>query len=190
MARRRTTDPLAPRRVVRRAATPAEFKAMAHPLRLRILRLCLHDALTNKEIADRLGQDPATTLHHVRTLCKSGFLVPEPPRTGKRGALEKPYRATGKSWVLSTEGEDELLTNVLAGLDALRAELLDAGPEAMVFNSRLGLRLSPEDLTELSERLVQLTEEYAARPPVPDGVRVGMHVTLHRLAQQPSNPAP
>ena len=31
----------------RREATPEELKAMAHPLRLRILRLCLHDALTN-----------------------------------------------------------------------------------------------------------------------------------------------
>ena len=39
----------------RREATPEEFKAMAHPLRLRILRLCLHDPLTNKEIAGRLG---------------------------------------------------------------------------------------------------------------------------------------
>ncbi len=93
MARR---GPPSPKPTERREATPAEFKAMAHPLRLRILRLCLHDALTNKEIADRLGQDPATTLHHVRTLCATGFLSAEPPRTGKRGALEKPYRATRK----------------------------------------------------------------------------------------------
>jgi len=49
------------------------FAALGSEVRLRILRLCLHDALTNKEIAERLGQDPATTLHHVRTLCASGF---------------------------------------------------------------------------------------------------------------------
>ena len=155
---------------------------MAHPLRLRILRLCLHESLTNKEIAEHLGQDPATTLHHVRTLCASGFLAPEPPRTGKRGALEKPYRSTRKSWLLSFGEADERGTGVLAGLEALRAELIDAGPDALVVNSRLGLRLSAEDLRELADRLDQLVEEYAARPPTPDGIRVGMHVTLHRLA--------
>jgi DNA-binding transcriptional ArsR family regulator len=85
----------------RREASPDEFKAMAHPLRLRILRSCLHEALTNKEIADRLDQDPATTLHHVRLLVRTGFLEAGETRTGARGSREKPYRATGKSWVLS-----------------------------------------------------------------------------------------
>ena len=64
----------------RRDATPAELKAMAHPLRLRIIRLCLHEALTNKQLADHLDQDPATVLHHVRTLCAAGFLEAEPAR--------------------------------------------------------------------------------------------------------------
>jgi predicted ArsR family transcriptional regulator len=180
MPRRRasTESPVTPRR----DATAAEFKAMAHPLRLRILRLCLHDALTNKEIADRLGQDPATTFHHVRTLCATGFLVAEPARTGKRGALEKPYRATGKSWILSVPGASDRATSVLAGIDALRAELIDAGPDALVYNIRRGLRLSPDELSELTARLQQLVEEYAARPPTPSGSRLGLHVALHHLA--------
>src|SRR3954453_3100383 len=113
MVVRKKGSPVPPQ-TSRRDATPAGFKAMAHPLRLRILRLCLHDALTNKQIADRLGQDPATTLHHVRTLCTTGFLAPDPARTGARGALEKPYRATGKSWILSVDGADEQVTGVLA----------------------------------------------------------------------------
>jgi predicted ArsR family transcriptional regulator len=170
----------------RRDATPAEFKAMAHPLRLRILRLCLHDALTNQQIAERLGQDPATTLHHVRMLTRTGFLAPEPARTGARGALEKPYRATGKSWILSVSGGDELVTSFLAGLDALRAELLDAGPDSIAYNSRLGLRLSPDELTELAGRLESLVDAYRARPPTPGGTNVGLHVTLHR--QAPAEP--
>jgi predicted ArsR family transcriptional regulator len=169
----------------RRDATPAEFKALAHPLRWRILRLCLHDSLSNKEIADRLGQDPATTLHHVRTLCTTGFLTAEAPRTGKRGALEKPYRATGKSWTLSIAGGSERVTTLLAGIDALRAELTDAGPDAIVMNSRLGLRLSAVEIAELAARLEQVVGEYAARPPTRAGSNVGLHVTLHHLASQP-----
>ena len=101
---------------------------MAHPLRLRILRLCLHDAMTNKELAERLGKDPATVLHHVRLLVRTGFLAPEEVRTGARGALEKPYRATGKSWVLSAATPEQGKVEQAAVLDALKAELLETHP--------------------------------------------------------------
>ena len=52
----------------RRPATDAEARALASGLRLRILRLTLDEALTNKEIAERVGRNPASVLHHVRTL--------------------------------------------------------------------------------------------------------------------------
>ena len=58
----------------RRPATRAEARALAHPLRLRILRLCLDEALTNREIAERVREQPATVLYHVRTLVRNGFL--------------------------------------------------------------------------------------------------------------------
>ena len=34
------------------AAARPEAKALAHPLRMRILRLCLDQALTNKQLAE------------------------------------------------------------------------------------------------------------------------------------------
>jgi DNA-binding transcriptional ArsR family regulator len=157
----------------------AEFKALAHPLRLRILRLCLHEEMTNKQLADRLGQDPATTLHHVRTLLRSGFLNAEPTRAGTRGALERPYRATNKSWVLSIPRPGDRLATVVASLEALRDELLDVGPEGLVTNTRIGLQLSDTEIAELTERLQTVVQEYAARPPTPGGARVGLSVTLH-----------
>ncbi|CAN5524818.1 winged helix-turn-helix domain-containing protein [soil metagenome] len=165
-----------------RAATPAEFQAMAHPLRLRILRMCLHDGLTNKEIADRLDLDPASVLHHVRTLTRTGFLQAEPVRTGKRGALEKPYRATTKSWTLSFPRPDDLLAAVIASLDAARDEVIAAGPEGLVTNTRLGLQLSDDEIEALRLRLVAVVQEFADRPPTPDGTRVGLLTMLHRLA--------
>src|SRR3954466_7743925 len=81
-----------------REATPDEMRALGHPLRWRILRLTLDVPLTNKEIAERLGRAPGTVLHHVRELVNAGFLEAQDVRSGKRGALERPYRATGKSW--------------------------------------------------------------------------------------------
>ena len=72
-------------------------RALASPLRMRILRLCLHESRTNKELADELGINPGTLLHHVRTLLDTGFLSAEPPRRGPRGAREVPYLATRRS---------------------------------------------------------------------------------------------
>ena len=82
----------------RRPATEAEARALASGIRMRILRLCLDRPLTNKEIAARLETNPATILHHVRTLVATGFLEAQPERRGNRGAREVPYLATGKSW--------------------------------------------------------------------------------------------
>ncbi|HLH47577.1 MAG TPA: hypothetical protein VKV25_10475, partial [Acidimicrobiales bacterium] len=44
----------------RRAATLEEARALANPLRLRILRLCLDQARTNAELAALLALQPAT----------------------------------------------------------------------------------------------------------------------------------
>jgi DNA-binding transcriptional ArsR family regulator len=169
----------------RREATPGEFRAMAHPLRLRILRLCLHDALTNKEIADKVGKDPATVLHHVRMLVEHGFLRAERPRTGARGALEKPYRATHKSWNLSVDRfpADKRMASALAIVDAFRAELVEAGPERTRRGSRMGLRLSDEAAEELHGRLDALVQEYADRPEDPDGKRYGLLIWFHERAE-------
>lgn len=154
---------------------------MAHPLRLRILRACLHDDLTNKEIADRLGKDPATILHHVRLLVRTGFLAPQEVRAGNRGALEKPYRATGRSWNLkvSRAGDDRVVQ--LASIDAFREEFADAGPDAEITSARMGLKLDDERLEELASRIRALVEEYAEAPPDDDGRRYGFFVALHRL---------
>src|SRR3954452_12191504 len=87
----------------RRPATDAEARALASAVRLRILRLCYSEALTNKELAARLGRNPATVLHHVRTLVDTGFLEALPARRGTRGSREVPYRATGKSWLMDVD---------------------------------------------------------------------------------------
>jgi predicted ArsR family transcriptional regulator len=157
---------------------------MAHPLRLRILRLCLHEELTNKEIADRVGENPATTLHHVRRLVATGFLRAERPRTGASGALEKPYRATRKSWTLSTDKfpADRRLAGELAMIDAFRAEFADAGADNVRELTRLGLQLGPAAVDELVERLEDLIHELAARSDDPDGEPYGLLIGLHRRA--------
>jgi DNA-binding transcriptional ArsR family regulator len=164
----------------RREATTAEARALAHPVRLRILRLCLDEPRTNKQLADALGRDPATVLHHVRTLVATGFLAAAEVRTGASGALEKPYVATLKSWGVDTEHTEEGDAVNVAMVQAFRDEILEAGKDSVLQLTRLGLRLDQAGLDELRTRLEEVVEDFAARPRPADGEPVALFVALHR----------
>jgi len=143
--------------VRRRTATDDEARALASALRLRILRICLHEPHTNKEIAAVLKRDAASTLHHVRTLVRTGFLTPEPVRRGARGAREIPYLATRKSWHLSTPAQDRAMLDTFV-------EEVGLVPADQVDSARLGLQLSAADMTEFRDRLRELLDDFAERP--------------------------
>ncbi len=164
----------------RRPADEAESRALASPLRLRMLRLALHEPRTNQELAEALGLHPASALHHVRTLVDTGFLAEQEPRRGRRGSRERPYLASGKSFYVDTgtpaagqrPGErDLLLETFLQEVAALPPERLDS--------TRLGFRLGPEALADVRRRLADLLEEVAAMPSDPDGEPWSLYLALH-----------
>jgi DNA-binding transcriptional ArsR family regulator len=161
----------------RRPADEAESKALASPLRLRILRLALHEPRTNKEIAEALGRDPASVLHHVRTLVDTGFLVEQPVRRGPRGSRERPYLASGKSFYVSMgdrppeDGRDLLLETFLQEIAGL--------PPGQLDSARLGFRLRPEAREEVQRRFQALLDEIAALPSDPDGEPWSIYLGVH-----------
>lgn len=134
----------------------ARAAALSSPLRWRILRLCLHESRTNKELAEILGLNPGTTLHHVRLLVETGFLAAEEPRRGARNAREIPYRATRLTWHGSPQSVGPVLVRTL--LDEIA--LVDPG-DIRVW--RLGMRLLPEDRAELEERINAILGEFVRR---------------------------
>ncbi|MFN2559842.1 MAG: ArsR/SmtB family transcription factor [Jatrophihabitans sp.] len=156
----------------RRDATDEEARALASSLRLRILRACLHESRTNKEIAAILGRDPASVLHHVRTLVRTGFLVAEEQRRGTRGSREIPYRASRKSWAISTPSQDRAMIDTFLEEVALV-------PADQVDSARLGLQLSAEDMGEFRDRLRTLLDDFAARPDDPDGEAWSVFLSIH-----------
>ena len=151
---------------------------MAHPLRLRILRLCLDEELTNRELADRLGKDPGTVLHHVRMLADHGFLAEGKPRRGKRNSRERPYRATRKSWVLDFGVGSKTVIEV-AVAEAFAAELRELDPTDILESARMGTRLRPEDRDEIIARVRELVREIERRED-PAGEPLGFYVAVHR----------
>jgi DNA-binding transcriptional ArsR family regulator len=174
----------------RRRATILQAKAASHPLRLRILRLCGQQPMTNKQLADRLDRQPGTILYHVRLLVEAGLLEPAPVRTGASGALEKPYRSTGQSWWLSAYGDtddgepydDRTEELSLAPIEAFQAELREAGPGSVRSFARFMLHLSEEEVRELDRRLLVVLDEYMQTDDQRlDRPAVGGIVVLHQL---------
>ena len=150
----------------------ARARALSSPLRLRILRLCLHESRTNKEIADILELNPATSLHHVRTLVGSGFLAAEEPRRGNRGAKEVPYRSTRQSWGTRIPDAAPLLVDTfLQEIDGLEPQ------EIQVI--RVGLKLTEETQKEMLGRIREIIEDYAMREAEPDGVATSLFLAHH-----------
>ena len=168
----------------RRPATPDEARALANPLRLRILRLCLDTELTNEELATALDRDAGTVLHHVRLLVETGFLEPAPERRGRRGAIERPYRATGKSWTLDV-GDSPSMT--LAFVDAFRAEISEAPPGGVPWSGRLAVRLQPGAREAFEGRLQALVEELKDADD-PEGEPYGFFAGLHRRRDHTAPP--
>ena len=173
----------------RRRATLQEARALAHPLRVRALRLCLDQARTNSELAAALGQRPATMLYHVRTLLQTGFLAAEPSRPGPRGTVEKPYRATGKSARL--DGAMSSAGGTLrAVFDAVAAEVDEAGPGALLEGTRMPVWLRPDQLDELMAQIRAMlakfpsVDEYLSCE-VPEGADpYALLVVLHKRAAE------
>ncbi|HEY2273207.1 MAG TPA: winged helix-turn-helix domain-containing protein [Jatrophihabitantaceae bacterium] len=156
----------------RRDATDEEARALASTVRMRILRVCLGQARSNKEIAEALGRDPATVLHHVRRLVDTGFLAAQPVRRGTRGSREVPYLATGKSWQISTPGKDRVL------IDAFVEEVALV-PAETVRTARVGLRLSEAELEEFEGRFIALLDEYVQRSDDADGDPWSVFLAVH-----------
>jgi predicted ArsR family transcriptional regulator len=147
-------------------------RALASPLRMRILRLCLHEARTNRELAVELDVNPGTLLHHVRSLVATGFLAAEESRVGARGAREIPYRATGRSWRSGGEHLGPMLVQTFL------QEIEGLAPEEVQI-TRLGLKLNEAHRKEMSARFLALFEEYKDRGADADGEPISLMFAEH-----------
>jgi DNA-binding transcriptional ArsR family regulator len=110
-----------------------QIRALAHPLRLRILGLLAREPRTTKQVAELLGENHTKLYHHVQELeCAKVIRLTETRQ--KRGTLEKYYQATAALFraapsLLSpartaAEKPSEIEAMLNALLDAARADVL------------------------------------------------------------------
>jgi len=96
---------------------PEQLKALGHPLRLRVLETLGTggEAITNRELANKLGVDPGHLHFHVRMLLRAGLITLVETSKGR----EKPYRPVARTLRVAPE----LLASGLTS--DLRAAMLD-----------------------------------------------------------------
>jgi DNA-binding transcriptional ArsR family regulator len=171
------------------ADTPAQLKALGHPLRSLLVDLVLERAMTVTELAELVGKPRGTVAHHVDVLVAAGML--QVVRTRRVRALEERYYGrTGRTIMFPDPvGRADDLPFVA---DARREIDLDA-PEGTPggFTYRHA-RIPAERAAEFTERVMELALEFAQLPRGGDreyGFLVGVFPT-NRLPSRGGSPEP
>jgi DNA-binding transcriptional ArsR family regulator len=134
---------------------PEQLKALGHPLRLRVLEMLGQNeeqALTNRELAQRLGVDPGHLHFHVRMLLRAGLITLAEGGQGR----EKPYRAVARTVRVASE-----LISSTAGPD-LRVTMVDDLQRAMAEYRESGqFRITQTTVRVPWERAMRMIEDVA-----------------------------
>jgi DNA-binding MarR family transcriptional regulator len=188
----------------RQAPDPLALRALAHPLRWKLLDLVLSEqSATATRCAEALGESVASCSYHLGILAKYGYIELDPDRPGGR---EKPWRATTYEQDLSTEGLDEpgtlavqaateaFLDHELARIkDRLRRQDLEPA-EWRQAGHLLGSTtfVTADELREIKDQLVEIANRYADRlaDPArrPAGAREARIFTVTSVAPRPVEP--
>ncbi|GHO47012.1 ArsR/SmtB family transcription factor [Ktedonospora formicarum] len=134
--------------------TPEQIRALAHPLRQRVLGLLTNAPYTNKQLAEMLQISPPRMHFHVRELQSAGMIeiVSQKP---KGGVIEKYYRAVARVVRLAPETKETARDQELveSTLEALRQEYIRASAYFQ----------EPIPGTKFTHELVRLSEDRLAR---------------------------
>ena len=144
-----------------------QVRAMAHPLRLRLIELFAREPQTAKQAAQKLGQPPTRLYHHVAILERAGIVRLKETRA-VRGATEKYFEIvrgpltpeSGEALKGSTARDHEAIALTL--FDRARNEMVRAlaagaadGKQPMIA-ARAVARLSPADARHVHAELVRV----------------------------------
>lgn len=146
--------------------TPERMKALADPLRQRLLAAFVQQPGTVKQAAQRLGEPVTKLYRHVDQLVAAGFLRVAGEQR-RRGAVERSFEAVASRYVVTAPaGEDRIARGDAMARDALEQVLAGArkteGPDGRLHLMRARVRLTPEALRRLEDKLRQLLIEHVS----------------------------
>jgi DNA-binding transcriptional ArsR family regulator len=151
------------------------LRAMAHPLRLRLIGALRKDGpATASELARRLGESSGSTSYHLRQLARFGFVEEAAERNRGR---KKHWRAAdeGTEWSMDTDDAEFVEASSVLGseLVAEYARWLlrwyaetpewDRRWRAAAEGTDQWFELTPDELGNLSDEVNAVLERYADR---------------------------
>jgi len=158
---------------VQHVTTPAQFKALAHPFRQRLLFALGQQPATISQLAVALGAQKGNVGHHLKVLREAGMVrVAETRRV--RGGTEQYYQRTARMLDIATKEAGP----IAAMLEAVAGEIAAAPADPL-----LGLRhvrLSAAQAERLAATLSDLLS--GAVDAGPGEPRYGLLVSLYRHA--------
>ena len=188
-----------------RITTLEQLKAISDPLRIDVIELLTHEALTVKQIASKLNQPPTKLYYHVSELEDAGFVTLVGTRV-KSGIIEKYYRAVSESIqvdrsLLNSGSTEESLGLIISTVfdttiaDITRSHragrLFPTGEEADADQKRMMImhdlcRLHRKDIPVFIDRFQSLLKEMAIQAEGEDVVTYGCTIAFypHTIAEQ------
>ena len=176
---------------VRTITEPQDLRALAHPLRIRLIgALRLDGPATASALARRFDVSSGLTSYHLRALADRGFVEDDP---GHSGGRERWWRAShdAHEWYVPSAEEDpvehagrieatralnlevaQLYGRWLEKVAAAEPDLPETWRGVTQFSDRW-LLLTPEQLERLGDEVEQVLERFAAEEG-PPGERVGV----------------
>jgi DNA-binding transcriptional ArsR family regulator len=162
--------------------SPAQFKAISHPTRTRILGIIQNQPATANQIADRLGKPPGTIGHHLQVLEDAG-LAQVIARRLVRGIVARYYTRTARMFKFDLPAE--VLGDMSPSLDILttaRNELVETlaatGADACISAGFPHACLTPERAHEYDQRLRAIMQDFLREPTDPNGQIYGLSTAL------------
>jgi DNA-binding transcriptional ArsR family regulator len=149
--------------------TVADLRALAHPLRLRMMELFAESPKTTKQVADLLGQPPTRLYHHVAALERSGLLVLKEKRQN-RGAVEKWYVGVGQQvQAAGSKGQGRTARRAVAAtvLEQAKQEIVSvpAGSKEPALLARLVIAVPRSKIPALRKRLYDTVQSLRTESP-------------------------
>lgn len=143
--------------------TPEQLRALAEPLRQRLLRQFARPS-TIKEAAARLGEPVTRLYHHVDQLCAAG-LIAVVAEQRRRAAVERTFQAVATTFAVSPlafgAGEKRAAKREAIARAALEEILAGTVDEEGAFRMmRARVRLGAEGLRHLETGLAELLEKH------------------------------
>ena len=172
-----------------------QVRAIAHPLRLRILEAFSQGPRTTKQVAVEMREHPTRLYHHVDMLARAGLLEFVGTK-GKRGTTERYFRAAAPAFQVdrkvlecgakSAQDSSTYAQLFLAGFQASLQEARESvaagliqpetkGRNALLYRRHLALGVSEQ--RQLTTRIREWLRQLRRRP----GARFGVALAVYPL---------